>query len=368
MKSADVIVLPRHPAKRSKNSASTLEKALFTPEEWLRLVAEGSQSGLWYWNEVTRTVLCDTRTRDIFGISHVNEVRLKTFCRSLHRDDLARVKQTWRYQLESGHPYKCQFRIQRPDGSIRWVDSRGVGYHNGAGRPLYMIGAVFDITERKEIERERMELRDRIINSQEQEQRRIAQELHDDFGQRLSLLHIELQAATGIATATEVRKRVFELVGNLSAIVDDLQSLSHRLHPSKLELGLVPSLHSLCEKFAKQHGIEIEFDYAGLPQSIPPETTMSLFRIVQEGLHNVSKHSHASKVNLHLNANSHTISLTMFDNGKGFKVTRGYSQKGLGIQSMQERARSLHGSLEIRSRPSVKGTEIAVTVPLEKAA
>lgn len=365
---ADVTAFPRRGAKRPKHAVSTPEEALFTREEWLPLAGEGSRVGLWYWNEVTNALFWDTTTRDIFGVNHSDEVTLKTFYQSLHSDDLARVKQIWRYQLENGHLYKCQFRVQRSDGSIRWVDSRGSGYYDKAGRPLHMIGVFFDITERKEIEQERLELSSRLISAQEQQRRYLAQELHDDFGQRLSLLHIELQAVAGMAKATDVRKRVVELVGNLSTIVDDLQSLSHRLHPSKLDiLGLASSLRSLCGKFAKQYGIQIDFDHVGLPESIPPDTKMGLFRIVQEGLHNVSKHSHASKVDLQLNADSNSISLTIFDNGTGFNVIQHYSA-GIGIQSMKERARRLGGSLEIRSRPWVNGTQIAVTVPLNKAA
>lgn len=365
---ADVTAFPRPGAKRPNHAVSIPVEALFTREEWPRLAAQGSRLGLWFWNEVTNALFWDPTTRDIFGVNHSDEVTLKTFYHSVHRDDLARVKESWRHQLESGQLYKCQFRVQRLDGSIRWVDSRGSGFYDKGGRPLHMIGVVFDITERKEIEQERLELSSRLISAQEQERRYLAQELHDDFGQRLSLLHIELQALAGTVKATDVRKRVVELVGNLSAIVDDLQSLSHRLHPSKLDiLGLASSLRSLCAKFAKQYGIQIDFGHTGLPESLPPDTKMGLFRIVQEGLHNVSKHSHASKVDLQLNADSRTISLSMFDNGTGFNVIQNYSA-GIGIQSMKERARRLGGSFEIRSRPSVKGTQIAVTVPLKKAA
>jgi PAS domain S-box-containing protein len=146
-------------------AVSTLEQALLTREEWLRLAAQGSQLGLWYWDEVAQSLFWDAKTREIFGVSPDGEVALETFYRSLHPDDLERVREVWRQQLEAGLPCEVEYRALRPDGSIRWVNARGSGFYSKAGKPCYMIGVVFDITERKEIEQERLQLGDQLAHA-----------------------------------------------------------------------------------------------------------------------------------------------------------------------------------------------------------
>jgi signal transduction histidine kinase len=137
------------------------------------------------------------------------------------------------------------------------------------------------------------------------------------------------------------------------------------LHSSKLEtLGLAPSINSLCVEFAKQHRIRIQFGHANVPSQVSSDTALYLFRIAQEGLHNVRKHSGASEVSVHLKADSDTICLTVLDNGRGIEADGNHSSKGIGIESMKERARLLGGRLEIQSRPWVEGTQIRVVVPM----
>jgi len=131
-------------------------------EEWLRLAAQVAQMGLWYWNEVTNELFWDTKTREIFGANLFGEVTLETFYNALHPEDLMRVKEIWRYELEHGLPYDLGFRALIPDGSIRWVQARGSGYYDKDGKPVCMVGVVFDVTERKLADQERIELSGRL--------------------------------------------------------------------------------------------------------------------------------------------------------------------------------------------------------------
>ena len=357
--------LPQDAANTAKRAVRSLEKALLTREEWLRLAAQGSQLGLWYWDEITQGLFCDRRTREMFGVTLKGEVTVETFYKVLHPDDAAWVRKVWRDRLEKGLPYDIEYRVQRSDGSIRWINARGSGYYDRAGKPRYMIGVVFDITERKEVEQQHLQFGGRLINAQEQERMRLAQEIHDDFGQRLSLFMVELEAIAQMTKETNAGKRLRELIRALGDLTHDIHSVSHRLYSSKLEvLGLVPSIRSLCAEFAKQHGIQTRFEHGDVPHHLPTDTALSLFRIVQEGLHNVSKHSGASKVKVGLRGNSDGISLTVCDNGTGFNLSDDLS-RGIGIQGMRERARWLGGRFEIKSRPLMEGTQIAVTVPLK---
>jgi signal transduction histidine kinase len=232
-----------------------------------------------------------------------------------------------------------------------------------------MVGAAFDVTERKEVEQERLEISGRLIRAQEEERRSVARELHDDFSQRVALQATELQMILDAVgkPQSNVSKRLRELLRSMNELGTDLHSLSHSLHSSKLEtLGLSLSVSSFCREFSKRHKIQIAFDQGALPEPMPSETALCIFRVVQEGLQNVNKHSHASRVEVHLTGGSSEISLILSDNGVGFDLSQKYASNGIGILSMKERARMLCGTFEIQSAP-MKGTLITVKIPLNNA-
>jgi PAS domain S-box-containing protein len=321
--------------------------------------------GLWYWNEVTSELFWDAETREMFGVPLDGEVTLETFYRALHPGDLDRVRSTWRYKFEQGLPYETEYRSLRPDGTARWIVARGSGYYDDEARPIRMVGVVFDVTEHKEIEQERLEFSGRLINAQEEERSRIARELHDDFSQRVALLATELQIILGAVgdSRSFVSGRLREVLKSVNEIATDVHSLSHSLHSSKLEiLGLSRSVSSFCREFSKQHNIQVDFDQAALPEPIPSEIALCLFRVVQEGLQNVNKHSRASRVEVRLTGSPTEISLSVSDNGVGFDLSQNYASNGIGILSMKERVRMLDATFEIQSAPT-KGTQITVKVP-----
>jgi signal transduction histidine kinase/ABC-type uncharacterized transport system substrate-binding protein len=222
-----------------------------------------------------------------------------------------------------------------------------------------------DITLRKRAEREQEELSGRLINAQEQERSRLARELHDDFNQRLAILAIDLERAAQLihSSPSKASERLLELWNRASEIGADLHSLSHSLHSSTLEsLGLVLGVSAFCAEFAEQQGIQVDFAHEDIPRSIPPDVALCLFRIVQEGLRNVKKHSGSSRAEVRLKGVVGEIHLSVFDSGAGFEQFRPF-RMGLGIRSMEERLRLINGRLEIQSRPGA-GTRIQVSVPL----
>jgi PAS domain S-box-containing protein len=336
-------------------------------EEWLRLAAQGAHIGLWYWNEVAWDLFWDTKSREIFGVNLEGPILLDTFYEALHTDDLDRVRGVWRHAVEHGLPCEVEYRTKNHDGGIRWVHARGSGYYGKDGTPLRMVGVHVDITERKKVEQERLELGGRLINAQEQERARLARELHDDFSQRLALLCLEMDSLANATNDPLARSRLSELRDKMEGIGGDLHNLSHRLHSSKLEiLGLAGSVRSFCSEFAAQQEIRIDFDHKNIPTSVPPDTALALYRIVQEALCNVIKHSHALSAQVVLTAAPEAISLTVTDSGIGFDPSNIPLSKGIGVQSMKERARMVGGLLEIKSNPT-RGTQIDVTIPLKGA-
>jgi signal transduction histidine kinase/ABC-type uncharacterized transport system substrate-binding protein len=214
-----------------------------------------------------------------------------------------------------------------------------------------------------------VQLSGHLIKAQEKERSRVASELHDDFSQRLALLAFGLQNTAEILpdSPDALKQTLDEFRQSVCELGDDLHSLSHHLHSSTLDtLGLVTGLRSLCTEFGAKQGIEVDFTSEDIPRSVRPEVALCLFRITQEGLQNLKKHSGTKRAQLRLRNIGDKLFLSLCDKGIGFDPKR-LETSGLGILSMQGRARLLGGEFEIHSTPG-KGTRIEVWVPLQPVA
>jgi len=206
-----------------------------------------------------------------------------------------------------------------------------------------------------------------LINAQEQERRRLASELHDDFSQRVALLVFGLGEVqdTVSNSSNSVKRKLQDLKESASELGDDLHTVSHRLHSSTLDaLGLVSGLNALCRDFAAGQDIEIDFSSQDVPTHVQPDVALCVFRIVQEALQNLKKHSGAARAQVNLRRAGNILFLFIHDEGKGVDISQLRQKMGLGIGSMRGRAQLLGGQFEIHSEPG-KGTTIEVWVPLE---
>jgi len=222
-----------------------------------------------------------------------------------------------------------------------------------------------DVTERKLAEEALSSVNCRLIEAQEQERARIARELHDDLSQRMALLQIHLeqfqQDTTGLSF--KARQQLHDIAEVSTEDSSSIHDLSHQLHPSKLDtLGLVASLAGLCREFSEQHHLQVQFFHHDIPGQIPKDVTLCLFRIVQEALHNVVKHSGASEATVQLSVHDDRIELAICDPGVGFNPESAKGDASLGLISMRERLRLVGGHLAVESEPS-HGTRIHVGVP-----
>jgi signal transduction histidine kinase len=205
-----------------------------------------------------------------------------------------------------------------------------------------------------------------LISAQEDERSRIARELHDDFSQRLALLAIQLGQASQSLPETdkalsENLHAMWERTTELSA---DIHKLSHQLHSSKLHhLGLLAAAKSLCEETGKQHHIQIEFLQREMPEEISPDMSLCFFRIVQEALNNIVRHSGATQAHVEFVGSPSLIRVRIVDAGAGFDPSSIAARGGLGLASMRERLRLLGGTIALNSSP-MGGTEIVAEVPL----
>ena len=212
------------------------------------------------------------------------------------------------------------------------------------------------------------ELAGRLIYAQEEERSRLARELHDDLAQRLAVVAIdvgrlELQL---LDPPPPVRQALDEMKTDIVRISQDVHSLSRQLHPSILDdLGLIKAVESECAGFSKREGIEVVFNHDNIPRVIPKDVSLSLYRIIQEGLRNIAKYACAEHASVSLQGIDHDVLLSVQDDGIGFDWAEVKQNPGLGFLSMRERARLIYGELSIKSEPE-KGTVITVRAPLQK--
>jgi signal transduction histidine kinase len=223
-----------------------------------------------------------------------------------------------------------------------------------------------DITRRRQAEEELRNLGGRLIKAQEDERSRIARELHDDLNQRLAILGIELDQLRQRLPSEQIELsvRVDRLWTRAQEISSEIHRLSYQLHPSKLDhLGLAAALKSLCQELSEHQELEIEFQQDGFPAILPQDITLCVFRIAQESLRNVIKHSGARIARVVLRKTMQAIHLHVSDCGCGFDYDSPQSTKGLGFISMRERLRLVGGEISIRSQAE-RGTQIDVLIPL----
>jgi signal transduction histidine kinase len=228
------------------------------------------------------------------------------------------------------------------------------------------ISSCVDVTERQITEESPHMLTGRLIRAQEEERARIALELHDDFSQRLALLAVSLGQLWKDISESEVkqRKMVVDILEATKEISSDLHSLSHQLHSSKLEhVGLVAALRGLCKEISAKDDLQVRFTESGFPVPLPKDVELSLFRVTQESLRNVVKHSQAERAHVELRANTDGIRLRVSDEGRGFDINSRRNGMGIGLMGMTERLRLVGGRLLVKSKRR-KGTEVLAEVPL----
>jgi signal transduction histidine kinase len=231
---------------------------------------------------------------------------------------------------------------------------------------IVIVAMVHDITVRKRIEEALSAMNRRLIEAQEEERAWIARELHDDIVQRMAFLtmNLGLLATDDQASLPKLREGVLKSIQYASNLGTDIQALSHRLHSSKLEyVGLAKAAAIYCNELCDQHKVEIELHSEDVPDDLPQEKALCLFRVLQEALRNAIEHSGSRRFQVSISRIADEISLTVQDSGIGFDPAQALKERGLGLSSMRERLKLVEGQLSIESQPLV-GTTIYARVPL----
>jgi PAS domain S-box-containing protein len=274
-------------------------------------------------------------------------------------------------EILSSESWQGELRQVKRDGTPVVVASRWTTLRDAASRPVAWLEIGTDISAQKVAEETARKLSSRILALQDEERRKIARELHDSFGQNLTALKMNLEALLGSAASgiTAGRERVSECISLVEQCLSETRTLSHLLHPPLLdEAGLASAAMWYVEGFAKRSGLRVTCD---IPKNLPrlrSNAELGLFRVLQESLTNVHRHSNCSAAQVHLQIHGEHIVLTVRDNGTGMSAERLQQIRetgagvGIGLAGMRERLRDLGGELQFQSDAS--GTVVMATLPI----
>ena len=290
----------------------------------------------------------------------------------------ANISDSEQQVITQGEPVQTIEEILQEDGTHNWLVNK-FPIPDKDGRPS-LIGTVgIDITQRRRAEEALREseqrlrfLTSQILSAQERERKRISMELHDELGQSLAVLKLQIRAIERALRddQQDLKADALELLSYLDGVIDDIRRLSRDLSPAILEdLGLQSALQYLINEFSKHYSISQSFEVENLDHLFPPDAQIIIYRIFQESLANISRHAGATEVFIAVREHEGLISLVLEDNGAGFDPTevlaRRASGRGLGLAALNERARMLGGALEIRSQPGF-GTRVTCVIPVDQ--
>lgn len=351
------------------------EEALRTRERQLLLAQQIAHMGSWEWDIRSGAVTWSDEMWRIFGLQPGSgRASYETFLDLVHPDDRGFVREITDRAAVDGQPFLFDFRACRPDGAVRILHCRGEVTCDETGQPLRMLGTDQDVTELRLAEEQlrlsQQKLRNLTAHQlevREEERARIAREIHDVLGQTLTALKLDVSSLREMIAHREpgADTRLQEIAGLLDTAIKDVRRLASELRPVVLDqLGLPAAVEWLTRDFQRRTGIECRVR-THLPEvAVPADVSTGLFRILQEALTNVARHSAATRVDVTLEHASQILYLDVTDNGRGLSEAAQANQDSLGILGMRERALLLGGFIDLKGETG-KGTKLTAWVPLK---
>jgi PAS domain S-box-containing protein len=359
----------RSSERKQRQIAAQLEK------ERARLVEaqEMAKIGSWEAELQSLNVIWSDQTHRIFETdpSRFQPTRPK-FREFIHPEDRAKVDAAFVESLDKRSPSTVEYRIVMADGRVKILEERWQAFHDDEGKPVRVAGTCRDITERVRAEEELRRLSGQLLRLQDEERRRIARDLHDSTGQDLVALATTMSQlhASFPSSSRKLRKLASQCQALADQCIREVRTLSYLLHPPMLdEAGLEDAIRHYAGGFTQRTGIEVELQISPRLERMKPDSEMALFRVVQESLTNIQRHSGSPQAKIRIERNQGVIALQISDKGSGIpgnlrrqngKLSFGL---GVGIPSMHERVKLIGGRLEIESNS--KGTTVHVTIPVD---
>lgn len=343
------------------------EQALRESEERLQLAFAGAQEGIWDWDLESNAVVYSSRWKQMLGYGDDEiEPHISAWERLVHPDDRKAADDAHESVTRGQSTYEAEFRLRHKDGHYVHVLSRGFPIRrDAAGSVVRIVGTHFDLTQRREREAEqaRTELLGRLVFVQEDERRRIARDMHDQFGEHLTALSLQIASLKDACmTSPDLAQHAWTLEAIAERLDRDVEQLVWRLRPTALDdLGLRAALTNYVREWSERHDVAAEVHTSGLlDDRLTSEVETALYRIAQEALNNVAKHARAKRVEVILERRPGCVLLIVEDDGVGFDAARpAAGRHGFGLVGMRERATLVGASLEIETTPG-HGTTILV--------
>ncbi|AEI39989.1 PAS domain-containing sensor histidine kinase [Paenibacillus mucilaginosus] len=269
--------------------------------------------------------------------------------------DKAFMKNLWA-TIGSGRVWRGDVKNRAKDGSYYWVNTTIVPFLDETGRPYQYLAIRNEVTELKRVQEELQQMMKQVMNIQEEERRRFSRELHDGIGQSLFSLLIQMDRVISERGDAELE----HLRHTVSDIIQDVRGLAWELRPSVLDdLGVVPAIRTYIENYTEHYGIRVQLT-GTLRGRLPALTETTIYRIIQEALTNVGKYAGVNEASVSIGTEGDRIEVRIKDEGRGFDPAARH--QGVGLFSMEERARMAGGSLELVSAPG-RGTEVILRLP-----
>jgi PAS domain S-box-containing protein len=346
---------------RKRNAEAVLRES----EKRFRVMADSTPSLIWMCDQKGEVTYLNEQWVAFTGLSK-NAGYGDMWTASVHPDDLQNVLDTLKKALSRQKPFSNECRLRRGDGLYRWMFGVASPRVNGDGSFAGFIVSAVDVTDQKTAQEVLENVSGQLIEAQEKERSRLARELHDDICQRLAMLSFKIEKLSrgGGLGQVSVADQLEQIWQQCSDLTGDVQALSHELHPSILDnLGLTTAVKSFCREVSEQNGVVVEFSGRNIPNTLPREISLSLFRVTQEAIHNAMKYSGEKHFEVRLQAKDTEIELEVSDRGIGFDTASIKNGNGLGLVSMAERIHQVNGTFKIDSEPN-NGTRIHARVPL----
>jgi PAS domain S-box-containing protein len=338
--------------------------------------------GNWEWDRVNKHFFCSDEIYRIFGLKPQSITpTYSLFLSYIHPDDRRKVSNTFKKAIAQQKPCNLEYRIVQQGGKTRFIHTQGEMKLHKPEQMLCLIGTLQDITQLKQAQAETLRVLDenrflihRSMVIQEEELKKVAHELHDEFGQCITAIQADAETIAALSVRQDldnltrcqkIKPSADAILSISSRAYEVVHSLMRQLRPSGLdELGLVEALHHLVTTWQKRHKyIRCTLTSEGDLYHLGETVNIHLYRIVQESLTNIAKYAKATQVFIHLNSEpiQQILTLCIRDNGRGMYLTQ--HKRGLGLIGMRERAQALEGDLQLESAPG-DGVKITLTIPI----